>query len=538
MSKTLIYSLEKNPRKGIGARLHDILNAYVYCKSHDAVLKFIEDEKIPYFAQPWSAVFDPTKWLCATKEELETCIQWPTLAFGSFQECDLSIQNYASCMHQLFTLDPDVMQKVEVLVAMSGFDPSTDLVVHLRLSDKVKQVHDQVTFAESAEQDPYWYWNAVEEWLDKHGQDNHRVFICTDDPEVFKDLPVFEKNSKDIPCVYDEQEVRRNGYCPQAFRETLKQEDQLDELYTALKNWVIMQRCKFLLVGARASYFFRIGELLHEYAHPNSSKNVKDSDMFGKAEYAPKEELQVRPCQVKCYLFFVNTHIPKLDINKCRKEMKDQGMTTIHNIILPELAELLYSKLRDIPKAWIRHSIKHQAKVGDPLHFDMEKDKDEIAKQYTVAKIQKDKGLFAYSFKRSIGSHFPTCICAICRLSHSIGSFEFLEFISDIVGERITKTNETFMSNYEKGDFLSVHADVSKGSYAFVFSFNKNWNPCNGGLLHFINHSGQPNQQIYHTVIPSFNTVTIFRVNAKTVDHFVTEVTGDSTRISYTGWLS
>jgi Rps23 Pro-64 3,4-dihydroxylase Tpa1-like proline 4-hydroxylase len=85
------------------------------------------------------------------------------------------------------------------------------------------------------------------------------------------------------------------------------------------------------------------------------------------------------------------------------------------------------------------------------------------------------------------------------------------------------------------GHYLTQHSDrheVEGRLYAYVMGFSKNWNPAWGGLLNILDNEGK----IVHTLIPEYNSLSIFKVPK---EHFVSMVTpqAKTERIGITGWL-
>jgi Rps23 Pro-64 3,4-dihydroxylase Tpa1-like proline 4-hydroxylase len=106
--------------------------------------------------------------------------------------------------------------------------------------------------------------------------------------------------------------------------------------------------------------------------------------------------------------------------------------------------------------------------------------------------------------------------------------------------QKLTQNNSIRKMNaqatqYLPGHFLTQHNDenVDEGRlYAYVMGFSKEWNPDWGGLLHILNDNGD----VVKTLIPEFNSLSIFKVPQ---NHFVSYVTpfSSSNRLAITGWL-
>jgi hypothetical protein len=142
---------------------------------------------------------------------------------------------------------------------------------------------------------------------------------------------------------------------------------------------------------------------------------------------------------------------------------------------------------------------------------------------------------FCYRFRRSINNHWDTCVCISCRLNETVKSDEVTNLLCKIVGVNKLTIGESFLSNYSKDDFLSLHHDIKKGDIAVTFSLTYNWHPTFGGILHFCDE----NKNIYKSVVPSLGSVNIFKLDPNNgIDHFVSCVNVDKHRYTYTVWYN
>ena len=147
-----------------------------------------------------------------------------------------------------------------------------------------------------------------------------------------------------------------------------------------------------------------------------------------------------------------------------------------------------------------------------------------------------NKGNFAYRFKRTLDNHFENCYCIQCKFKEYFFKDEIKDKLANIVGCNKIKFEETFFSRYDNGDYLSIHHDKGNGDYAFIFQLTENWNPTFGGLLNFYDSD---KQEIYKTINPKFNSLTIFKIkNVPITDHFVSMNVSGRTRYAFTGWFS
>ena len=116
-----------------------------------------------------------------------------------------------------------------------------------------------------------------------------------------------------------------------------------------------------------------------------------------------------------------------------------------------------------------------------------------------------------------------------------LNSAETIQYFRSLIkDDRVIKINAQ-ATRYLPGHFLKQHSDenIEEGRlYAYVMGFSKDWNPDWGGLLHILDDKGQ----IIKTLIPKYNTLSIFKVPQ---NHFVSYVTpyAESERLAITGWL-
>jgi hypothetical protein len=114
--------------------------------------------------------------------------------------------------------------------------------------------------------------------------------------------------------------------------------------------------------------------------------------------------------------------------------------------------------------------------------------------------------------------------------------------VAAIVGEsELTLSPGMFVSKYERSHFLSVHADSQLGTYAFVLSLTKNWTRADGGLLRmYCNYTPDLIDSIpCRQLLPSFNSLVLFRVHPEIMPHDVSTVLSRSKkRYAVTGWYT
>lgn len=111
---------------------------------------------------------------------------------------------------------------------------------------------------------------------------------------------------------------------------------------------------------------------------------------------------------------------------------------------------------------------------------------------------------------------------------------ESLAFFKAITGEDTATKLDGQATLYARGHFLNVHNDTGNNKErraAYVMGFTDPWRHDWGGKLLFLE-----DERITDGFVPSFNTLTLFKVPR---DHIVTQVTNfaGANRYSITGWL-
>jgi hypothetical protein len=226
-------------------------------------------------------------------------------------------------------------------------------------------------------------------------------------------------------------------------------------------------------------------------------------------------------------------------INSNYTSQTEKNIISVKNFFKSEFADKIESDLKNINNTWWYVSVyptdhtksKQNTRYYEGLYSDKKFEEQEVFNEHWF-----NSGNFGYRFKRTLGNHYQTCYCVMCKLKEYFDSSEVKNELSKIVGEKVTNLNETFCSKYETGDYLSIHHDKGNGDYAFVFQLTKDWNPAYGGLLNFYDPE---TKEVYKTANPIFNSLTIFKIkNVPNTDHFVSMNVSSHTRYAFTGWFS
>ncbi|WP_206770720.1 2OG-Fe(II) oxygenase family protein [Pseudoalteromonas sp. bablab_jr011] len=158
----------------------------------------------------------------------------------------------------------------------------------------------------------------------------------------------------------------------------------------------------------------------------------------------------------------------------------------------------------------------------------------------TLNKLQRDiykdaqNGIgFFYGRHKVEPNTSPPILLAVHRL---LNAPETLRAISELTGIDNLTSASIQATRYIQGNFLTRHNDVveSEGRrVAYVFSFNENWHPDWGGLLHFYDYQGT----LTNTVMPQNNVLTLFDVHNPHSVSYVSPFSGKA-RYSITGWFN
>ncbi len=126
-------------------------------------------------------------------------------------------------------------------------------VAHIRRGDKVDGKWKEGKYHE------------LNEYLDCLNESYENIFVMSDSPDVAIE-------AKELGCMVDEMEERRDGYVYKFYHDNcFSQDDIEDELKIFFKNMNIFSNA-IKLVGSNASYYYVLGQLL------NGKKGISLSD--------------------------------------------------------------------------------------------------------------------------------------------------------------------------------------------------------------------------------------------------------------------
>ena len=252
------YNFKLRGVGGIGAILHDVMLAVVHADYSKLELVFTQEGyDIPLFNGSINDTGEPDKtWhsffnSLEIKKETECNELWPKCP-STYKDLKYTISDYARILQdRLCKFKPEIEAQIEELVKQTPFNSKTDIVLHIRQTDKITEMNKLIGMDV--------YINECEKIVASYTNEISRIYICTDDQSCcLKIKEHFEK--KHIDVIWDERESIEPLHVLKLKGNLAKSVAQ-KELLNAFKNIFIMRDAKYL-IGARASYFFRIGELL------------------------------------------------------------------------------------------------------------------------------------------------------------------------------------------------------------------------------------------------------------------------------------
>jgi len=500
------YNFTKRNNGGLGAIIHDIMNAVAYTREHNLTFCFTkEGYDIPRFNGSVESDLPDVHWHSFFSSfdivDESQCVQtWPTF-IPDTTFTPIQIENYSNIVQHIFKLQDSVKDEVKRLVDATPFQPS-DVVLHVRRTDKI-------TESELLPLDIY-----IRECERAISLGKTRIYICTDEKWVAVALK--QQFQPKVEVVWDTTE---SDDPLQYLRYTNQLEKSVaqKETITALKNLYIMEHCDYL-IGGRMSYFFRVAELLR---YPKISINLKDNDVFGVAPYAITPI--VRPYKKKTIPHFING----LDLTSYAEQYKKEHIVCVPNLINETLLNELHPELDNYK--WWNYAITPVNSIWNVEYYDPTLD---LSDRFNECDMHLMKKEFCYRFKRSLKGHYETCNCISCKLCDTVESFPVTDALSKIVGCDTMVATEVFISNYGKDDFISIHHDKKKGDIAVTFSLCE-WHPTYGGILHFCDK-----ETIYKSISPQIGNVTIFKVYENGINHFVSKVNVNKNRYTITAWYT
>jgi Rps23 Pro-64 3,4-dihydroxylase Tpa1-like proline 4-hydroxylase len=206
----------------------------------------------------------------------------------------------------------------------------------------------------------------------------------------------------------------------------------------------------------------------------------------------------------------------------------------IEDFLPPAVAESLSQSIYDTPENW--WSTVYADGINPPVYLNNTLENRKMKNIYDTKVNDSfiNSNNVVYRFKRST-EHIKECSCYECSFREN---YLKGEKFSDILYSTMSMSNpvlfESFVSSYERGDFLNVHTDEKRG-VAFILNLTKDWKPEYGGLLTLLDKGDKMN-----SIFPKFNSLILFKLGDKGVPHFVSEVSSRAphARIAISGWFN
>ena len=159
-----------------------------------------------------------------------------------------TMQQYSDMLKQkVCTFNDDIYNEINGLVDKTPFNVETDIVVHIRQTDKIIECPQFLPIEK--------YIDECEYALSRLNNEKNRIYVCTDNKQVVKDIKL-HFSTKNIEVVCDDSEsaeplhmIRSKSKLPKSIAQV--------EIMNAFKNIFIMKNAKYL-IGGRMSYFYRI----------------------------------------------------------------------------------------------------------------------------------------------------------------------------------------------------------------------------------------------------------------------------------------
>lgn len=218
-----------------------------------------------------------------------------------------------------------------------------------------------------------------------------------------------------------------------------------------------------------------------------------------------------------------------------RLELARNGYTVISNYLPSDFAEMVHEYLLRMPdNFWYLSTFPspHGA-VQSFLPVIPETDEErQVCWDLAGKKINEPRYL-GYRFYRTNDPQ-AGCDCPAC-LMRKVFEKDVLQDVRKISALPLTQIYAAFLSKYSAGCFLNCHGDKGRGDIAFVYNLTKDWHVMQGGVLTMLEND---EVRVKKTIIPEFNSLTLFTIPEGGVPHCVTAVpeTVEKSRYAFSGW--
>jgi len=228
---------------------------------------------------------------------------------------------------------------------------------------------------------------------------------------------------------------------------------------------------------------------------------------------------------------------PDHDIENYKRVYAEDGLIRIQNLFPTETAEAIHKVLLEQTPWHMVHSDaegKHQ--YYSPDQWNRIPNQERMKRLGETFGRAKDGFAYNYLFYPMIRAYLESRDPAwpLHAMTEYLNSEDMLNFVKTITGNPQSRKLDGQATFYARGHFLNAHDDTGHNAErqaAYVMGFSKDWRVDWGGHLLFLKDG-----DVEKGFVPSFNTMTLFRVPR---DHIVTQVTNfaGAGRYSITGWL-
>lgn len=214
---------------------------------------------------------------------------------------------------------------------------------------------------------------------------------------------------------------------------------------------------------------------------------------------------------------------------KYQLELMNNGVVRIPNFLNNSYVNLIESVVKELK--FNKAVVINDKAIELTKEYLENYNQDDYKKLSLNISEQASKGVgFVYG-RNFIDSNSPD---VLKELVGELSSSVFFHFLQSDQNFKLSSV-DCQATEYKHGDFLTRHNDVLMSEnrvFAYVISLTPFWHSDWGGLLHFLDKTGE----VTNTYVPKYNCITIFDVNKI---HSVSYVTPFAKfgRYSLTGWF-
>ncbi len=244
------YTFSNFIMNGIGADIMIIIQCLQYCRMNNINFYMNENDtwKIANDGN-WKTLFSSLEFSNDNINEIDDEF------LEKVHDTTMTFYDISKVANEIFLPQKKFKSKVNFLDEYS--------VAHVRRGDKVKGAWKE------------GHYHELSEYLKYLDEPYENIFVMTDSPDVANE-------AKELGCMIDETEQRRDGYIYKFYKENCYTEDDIeDELKIFFKNMSIFKGAN-KLVGSNASFYYVLGQLLNGKKGISLSDNIHYSHTLNK----------------------------------------------------------------------------------------------------------------------------------------------------------------------------------------------------------------------------------------------------------------